>query len=124
MLKITLTRSVIGRPKKHKIVVASLGLRKINQTVQLKDTLEVRGMINKVCHLLTVEDSAPTTKQTATKFQKPVESAKPVAPAKPAAPVEEAAPAKETALPKETVATIKNETPEEPQINAGENNTV
>ena len=113
MLQITLTRSVIGRPKKHKVVVDSLGLRKINQTVQLKDTPEVRGMINKVCHLLTVEeDLTPTKKQASEKALKPAESAKPTAPAKEAGTV------------KETVAAKKSETSEEPEIIADENITV
>jgi len=55
MLKITLVKSTICTPKKHRDVVAGLGLSKLNQSVQRKDCPEIRGMINKVGHLLTVE---------------------------------------------------------------------
>lgn len=55
MLKITLVRSTICTPKKHRDVVAGLGLSKLNQSVQRADNPEIRGMINKVAHLLTVE---------------------------------------------------------------------
>lgn len=55
MLKITLTKSTICAPKKHCAVVAGLGLSRINQTVERQDTPQIRGMINKVGHLLTVE---------------------------------------------------------------------
>lgn len=55
MLKITLIKSTICAPKKHCAVVAGLGLSKLNQTVQRQDSPQIRGMINKVGHLLTVE---------------------------------------------------------------------
>ena len=55
MLKITLTKSIICTPKKHRAVVAGLGLSKLNQTIQRQDSPQIRGMINKVGHLLTVE---------------------------------------------------------------------
>ncbi len=55
-LKITLTRSVIGRPGKHKRTVQALGLRKMHQTVVHGDTPQIRGMIKKIGHLLTVEE--------------------------------------------------------------------
>jgi large subunit ribosomal protein L30 len=54
-LRITLVRSVIGRPQKHREVVKGLGLRKINSSVIRKDCPEIRGMINKISHLLKVE---------------------------------------------------------------------
>lgn len=54
-LKITLVRSVIGRPQKHREVVKGLGLRKTNSSVIRKDCPEIRGMINKISHLLKVE---------------------------------------------------------------------
>jgi len=54
-LKITLTRSPIGRTEKHKKVVQGLGLTKTGRTVIRKDTPEIRGMIDKVSYLLTVE---------------------------------------------------------------------
>ncbi|MDZ4853614.1 MAG: 50S ribosomal protein L30 [Nitrospirota bacterium] len=51
---ITLRRSPIGTPQKHRRVLCGLGLRKIRQTVTRPDTLQVRGMINKVGYLLEV----------------------------------------------------------------------
>ncbi|OEU52580.1 MAG: 50S ribosomal protein L30 [Desulfobacterales bacterium C00003060] len=60
-LKITLKKSMIGRPEKHRRVVRSLGLRKLNKTVALKDTPTVRGMIRKVSHMLEVEEKADAT---------------------------------------------------------------
>jgi len=55
-LKITLQRSVIGQQKNLKANVKALGLRKVNQTVEHADTPVIRGMINKVSHLLKVEE--------------------------------------------------------------------
>lgn len=62
ILSITLKKSMIGKPEKHQRVVQSLGLRKLNSTVALKDTPTVRGMIRKVSHMLTVEEKAHETK--------------------------------------------------------------
>jgi len=56
-LKVTLVKSKYGRLKKHKACVAGLGLRKIHQTVQVADTPENRGMINRISHLLSVEEA-------------------------------------------------------------------
>lgn len=53
-LKITLVKSYIGRPEKHRKILRGMGLQKLNRTVLLKDTPEIRGMINKVSHLLSV----------------------------------------------------------------------
>lgn len=55
-LSITLSRSVIGRPKDQRETVKALGLRKLNQTVEHQDNAAVRGMINKVAHLVTVKE--------------------------------------------------------------------
>lgn len=55
-LKVTLTRSVIGRPEVQRKVVQALGLKKMHQTVEHKDNSAIRGMINKVSHLVTVEE--------------------------------------------------------------------
>jgi|Deesub1362B_J571_1020462.scaffolds.fasta_scaffold01555_3 large subunit ribosomal protein L30 len=55
-LKITQIRSTIDRPKKQKLTMAALGLRKIRQTVVHNDTPQIRGMIQKVSHLVTVEE--------------------------------------------------------------------
>jgi len=54
-LKITLTRSLLGRPEKHLRVAHALGLRKSQRFVLQYDTPIIRGMINKISHLLTVE---------------------------------------------------------------------
>ena len=54
-LKIKLVRSIIGRPRMHREVVKGLGLRKLNSEVIRKDCPEIRGMINKIPHLLKVE---------------------------------------------------------------------
>ncbi|KAA9018665.1 50S ribosomal protein L30 [Niallia endozanthoxylica] len=56
-LQITLTRSVIGRPQDQKETVKALGLRKLNQTVEQQDNPAIRGMINKVAHLVTVKEN-------------------------------------------------------------------
>ncbi len=55
-LKITQTRSLIGRPKDQRGTVRALGLRKIRQTVEQEDTPEIRGMITKVIHLVEYEE--------------------------------------------------------------------
>lgn len=55
MLKITLVRSMIGRPEKHRKVLRGMGLTRLNRTVELEDTPPVRGMINRVSHLVKVE---------------------------------------------------------------------
>ena len=56
-LKVTLTRSKYGRLKSHQACVAGLGLRRMHQTVQVIDTPENRGMINKIHYLLNVEEA-------------------------------------------------------------------
>jgi large subunit ribosomal protein L30 len=55
LLKITLVKSTIGFDRKQATVVQSMGLRRIGHTVELRDTPETRGMIQKVRHLVTVE---------------------------------------------------------------------
>ncbi|PAM94767.1 50S ribosomal protein L30 [Flavobacterium sp. IR1] len=55
-LEITLTRSLIGRPEDQRVTVNTLGLRKMHQTVVQEDNAAIRGMVNKVSHLLTVKD--------------------------------------------------------------------
>ena len=55
-IKITLVRSGIARPGKHKVVLVGLGLKKLNKSVVRLDTPEIRGMVNKVSHLILVED--------------------------------------------------------------------
>jgi len=55
-VKVTLARSPIGFDRKQATVVKGLGLRRIRQTVELKDTPAIRGMIHKVRHLATVAE--------------------------------------------------------------------
>ncbi len=56
-LSVTLVRSKNGRLKSHKACVAGLGLRRMHQTVQVIDTPENRGMINKIQYMLNVEEA-------------------------------------------------------------------
>lgn len=55
-LKVTLKKSVIGCTKDQIATVRGLGLRKINSFVELPDNLSFKGMINKVRHLLDVQE--------------------------------------------------------------------
>ncbi len=52
MIRIKQVKSIIGRPEKQKRTVAALGLRKMNQVVEVEETPQIRGMINKVAHLV------------------------------------------------------------------------
>ena len=56
-LSVTLVRSKHGRLKSHKACIAGLGLRRMHQTVEVIDTPENRGMINKVHYMLNVEEA-------------------------------------------------------------------
>lgn len=56
-LKVTLTKSTSGRLASHKACVKGLGLRRIRHTVEVMDTPENRGMINKVSYMLAVEEA-------------------------------------------------------------------
>jgi large subunit ribosomal protein L30 len=62
MLKITLVKSEIGRPEKHRRVLRGMGLTKMNKSVFLKDTSATRGMINAVSHLVVAEEKTDETK--------------------------------------------------------------
>ena len=53
-IKIKLIRSVICTPLKHKSIVRSLGLRKLNQVVEKPDTPAFRGFAKKIPHLLAI----------------------------------------------------------------------
>jgi large subunit ribosomal protein L30 len=53
-IKIKLVRSVICAPENQKVIVRSLGLKKINQVVERPDTPSFRGMVKKIPHLLAV----------------------------------------------------------------------
>jgi len=56
-VKITLTKSLIGRLAAHKSCVTGLGIRRIHQTIVVDDTPCNRGMINAVSYMLKVEDA-------------------------------------------------------------------
>ncbi len=55
-MKVKQVKSRIGAPKDQKRTLDSLGLRKINQVVEVEDTPSARGMVRKVRHLVVVED--------------------------------------------------------------------
>jgi large subunit ribosomal protein L30 len=54
MIRIKLVRSLIGSTPHQRAVVAGLGLRRLNQAVERKDTREIRGMVAKVPHLVSI----------------------------------------------------------------------
>ncbi len=56
ILKITLVKSMIGRPEKHRKVLRGMGLTKLNRTVELEDTPAIRGMVGAVSHLVKSEE--------------------------------------------------------------------
>lgn len=56
-IKVTLIHSTNRRVQAHKDCVRGLGLRRLNQTVELQDTPSVRGMINKVSYLVKVKEA-------------------------------------------------------------------
>ena len=55
-IKVTQTKSSIGRLPKHIATLKGLGLRRIRHTVELEDTPSVRGMINKISYMVKVEE--------------------------------------------------------------------
>jgi large subunit ribosomal protein L30 len=54
-IRVTLVKSTISCKREHRATVRGLGLRRINQTVELKDTPQVRGMINSINYLVRLE---------------------------------------------------------------------
>jgi large subunit ribosomal protein L30 len=61
-IKITLVKSMIGRPEKHRRVLRGMGLTKLNRTVELENTPPIRGMVNTVSHLVRVEEKSDEAK--------------------------------------------------------------
>lgn len=55
-IRVTLVKSLNGRLQSHKDTVRGLGLRRIRHRVELDDTPEIRGMINKIAYMVSVED--------------------------------------------------------------------
>ena len=56
-IKVTQVRSGIGRPKRQKATLVALGLKKMHQTVEHEGTPQIIGMVNKISHLLKVEEA-------------------------------------------------------------------
>ena len=56
-IRVTLLRSLIGRAKAHQACARGLGLRRIRHTVEVADTPENRGMVNKISYMLKVEEA-------------------------------------------------------------------
>jgi len=56
-IKVTKVKSAINRTKRQKLTLEALGLKKIGQTVEHDDTSNILGMINKVNHLVSVEEA-------------------------------------------------------------------
>lgn len=54
-MKVTLVRGLAGRPEDQRLVVRSLGLRKLHQSSILPDNASVRGMVRRVSHLVVVD---------------------------------------------------------------------
>jgi large subunit ribosomal protein L30 len=53
-IRVTLVKSAIGYNRRQRATLRGLGLRRLNQTVEVEDTAATRGMIDKVTHLVTV----------------------------------------------------------------------
>jgi large subunit ribosomal protein L30 len=60
-LKITLIKSMIGRPEKHRKVLRGMGLTRMQKTVLLEDTPAVRGMVHAVSHMVRSEEVTDET---------------------------------------------------------------
>ena len=56
LLEVTLVRSMVGRPEQQRRILRGMGLTKLNRTVELEDTPSIRGMINKVTHLVKAKE--------------------------------------------------------------------
>ncbi len=56
-VSVTLKKSMIGKPEKHRKVLRAMGLTKLNKTVCLQNTPSIQGMINKVSHLVVVKEN-------------------------------------------------------------------
>ena len=56
LIKITQFKSGIDRPERQKRTLLALGFKKLNQTIEVENTPQILGMINKVLHLVRVEN--------------------------------------------------------------------
>lgn len=75
-LKVRQIRSIIDRPLKQKLTVKALGLGRPNWEVVHNDTPQIRGMINKVIHLVEVTEFEPTVEDQAKQVKKPAKRVK------------------------------------------------
>ena len=66
-LRITYKKSAIGYTERQKATVRALGFRRLNETIEHEDTPAIRGMIDKVSHLVTVEEVETQKKSRAKK---------------------------------------------------------
>lgn len=57
-IRVRLYKSMIACQKRHRVSVRALGLNKLNDVRELKDSAQVRGLINQVSYLVRVEDNA------------------------------------------------------------------
>jgi len=55
-IKVTQVKSAIKKPKRQKLTLEALGLRKLHQTIEVEGTPQIRGMVAKVAHLVEVEE--------------------------------------------------------------------
>ncbi len=55
-IKITLKKSVIGRPKKQRLTVEALGIKKVNDSVEKEETPQIKGMVKTILHLVEVKE--------------------------------------------------------------------
>ncbi len=55
-IRVSLHRSMIGRPQRHRNILKTMKLTKINRVIEFKDSFAIRGMIKKVSHLILVEE--------------------------------------------------------------------
>lgn len=60
-IQVTLKKSMIGRPEKHRRVLRGMGLTRVNKTVHLQDSPATRGMIQKVIHLVEAKEASHET---------------------------------------------------------------
>lgn len=60
-VKVTLKKSMIGRPEKHRRILRGMGLGRVNKTVELENTPSIRGMIQKVSHMVSAEETSDET---------------------------------------------------------------
>lgn len=76
MLRITLSKGLVGKLETHRKVVRGLGLKKFGSSVVHSDSAIIRGMVQKVRHLVTVEPAEAGAKSTSKSVRKQEEAAK------------------------------------------------